>query len=46
MGDEADAAAKGPAVKDVRADWIRDRVCSSLKVWAEHFQTLCQGDAK
>ncbi|KAI8473051.1 MAG: flagellar outer dynein arm heavy chain beta [Monoraphidium minutum] len=46
MADDADAGPKGSAVKDMRADWIRDRVCSSLKLKAEQFLKLAQGDAK
>eukprot|EP00879_Flechtneria_rotunda_P005416 GHRR01005708.1.p1 GENE.GHRR01005708.1~~GHRR01005708.1.p1 ORF type:complete len:1495 (+),score=578.36 GHRR01005708.1:300-4784(+) len=32
--------------KDVRYDWIQERVCSSLKVREDAFQKLLQGDAK
>jgi hypothetical protein len=46
MADGADAQGKGPAVKDARADWIADRVCSSLRVKADLFQRLAQGDAQ
>ncbi|GBF97683.1 flagellar outer dynein arm heavy chain beta [Raphidocelis subcapitata] len=46
MADDADVPAKGPAPKDVRADWLRDRVCSSLKVRDEQVQKLFLGDAK
>jgi hypothetical protein len=46
MTDESDAPVKGLASKDLRSDWIRDRVCSSLKVRDEQVQKLFQGDAK
>lgn len=32
--------------KDVRYDWIQERVCSSLKVREEQFQKLLQGETK
>jgi hypothetical protein len=46
MAEEVDASSKGADLKDARADWIRDRVCSSLKVRPEQFAKLSQGDAK
>jgi hypothetical protein len=46
MADDSDAPAKGTGPKDVRADWIRDRVCSSLKVRDEQVQKLFLGEAK
>lgn len=46
MAEEA-ASAAGSTAKDIRFDWIQDRVCSSLKgVTQEGFQKLLQGEAR
>ena len=47
MAEAADEAAKGPpAARDARSDWIRGRVCSSLRVRDEQVQKLFAGEAK
>lgn len=46
MGDEGDAPSKGPAAKDTRLDWIRDRVVSSLKARDEAVVKALTGEAK
>lgn len=45
MAEEAAAAQK--AQKDIRYDWIQDRVCSSIKgTTQDSFLKLLQGEAK
>jgi hypothetical protein len=48
MAEEAGGGAAGAqAQRDIRFDWIRDRVCSSIKgVTQDTFQKLVQGEAK
>lgn len=44
---EEGAAVTAQAVKDIRYDWIQDRVCSSIKgATQEGFQKLLQTEAK
>jgi hypothetical protein len=46
MADDSDVGGMGAGGKDGRCDWIRDRVCSSLKVKGEAVEKLFQGDGK
>jgi hypothetical protein len=42
-----DGAGPAQAQKDIRYDWIQDRVCSSIKgVTQDSFQKLLQTEAK
>jgi len=42
-----EAAAPSQAQKDIRYDWISERVCSSIKgVTQDSFQKLLQSEAK
>jgi hypothetical protein len=43
---EAVQAAAGGAVKDIRYDWLQERVCSCLKVRDEAFQKLLGSEFK
>lgn len=46
MADDGGTAVLAPA-RDIRFDWLQDRVCSSLKgVSQEGFQKLLQGEAR
>jgi hypothetical protein len=45
MGQQ-DEGAKPDAAVDARYEWLKERVCSSLRVKEEQFQRLLQGEAR